>query len=283
MLWHWRFSLLVWKKCWILLSKLSIWSKQGQWITRCSKCCAKRLGLNTLYFFFTQKYGGFLEENFELRESIEMFLHEKGSNLLQHFTDPDFVVSLAYLAYVFALLNSLSISLQGRGVMILEAEEKVKSFQEKLSLWGRRISSENFANFLLFDIISSDPAYPVGPKLHESVITHVETWSHLWRLYPFNVSFNKISDASQAKDELLDLHNNQKLFFDFESMELSRFWCKFGRHTLSWQSKLQSSSPIHHNLPLWIRIFCTSNNRNQNKEQTKSRTWHMSDSVKDVA
>ena len=71
--------------------------------------------------------GSVLARVFELRESIEMFLRERNSDFLQYFEDPNFVISLAYLADIFGILNSLNISLQGRGVTILEAEEKIKS------------------------------------------------------------------------------------------------------------------------------------------------------------
>ena len=94
---------------------------------------------------------------FELRESIEMFLRERNSDFLQYFEEPNFVISLAYLADIFGILNSLNISLQGKGVTILEAEEKIKSFQEKLALWGRRFISSSFANFPLLDEITSNP------------------------------------------------------------------------------------------------------------------------------
>ncbi|KYO26092.1 hypothetical protein Y1Q_0003847 [Alligator mississippiensis] len=57
---------------------------------------------------------------------------------------------------------------------ILEAEEKVKSFQEKLALWGRRVNSVNFTSFPLFDEITLDPVHPVEPRVRESIIMHLE-------------------------------------------------------------------------------------------------------------
>ena len=41
-------------------------------------------------------------------------------------------------------------------------------------------------------------------------------------------SFDQMSDQDLAKDELLDLHQNQKLRTDFESMELNQFGCQIG-------------------------------------------------------
>ena len=44
--------------------------------------------------------------------------------------------------------------------------------------------------------------------------------------FPFSVSLEQINDNDLAKDELIDIRNNQKLLKDFESMELDEFWCK---------------------------------------------------------
>ena len=118
--------------------------------------------------------GKVLARVFELRESIEMFLRERNSDFLQYFEDPNFIISLAYLADIFGILNSLKISLQGRGVTILEAEEKIKSFQEKLALCERRVISGSFANFPLLEEITSNPDHPVGQSIQTSVIAHLK-------------------------------------------------------------------------------------------------------------
>jgi hypothetical protein len=41
-----------------------------------------------------------------------MFMHDKKSILLQRFIGSNFMISLAFLAYVTGILNALSISLQ---------------------------------------------------------------------------------------------------------------------------------------------------------------------------
>ena len=116
--------------------------------------------------------GKVLTRVFELRDIIKTFLWGKDSNFLEDFKDPNFVVSLAYLADVFGMLNSLNISLQGRGVTILEAEEKINSFRDKLTLWGRRVNSGNFANFPIFDEITSDPFYFADP-MFARILLHI--------------------------------------------------------------------------------------------------------------
>jgi hypothetical protein len=100
-------------------------------------------------------------------------LYVKVINSVQHFLDLNFVISLAYFTDVFVLLNSLNMSLQGTEVTILEAEEKVYSFQEKLPLWGRTVKSRNFANVTFCDKIASNSACLMEPK-SVKVFLHTE-------------------------------------------------------------------------------------------------------------
>src|SRR2546425_12988545 len=98
----------------------------------------------------------------------------KTSPLLERFIEPNFVISLAYLVDMFCLLNSLNLSLQGRGVTILEAMEKIQSFQEELALWRRRAAVGNFANFPQFDEITSQQIYPADDVVRDNIIEHLE-------------------------------------------------------------------------------------------------------------
>jgi hypothetical protein len=88
----------------------------------------------------------------------------KDSAVLQLYLDPKFAFSLGYLANVSGIPNSLNFSLQGTDVTILEAKEKVVSFQGNLALCERRVKSGNFANFPFFYEIASDLVPPVEPR-----------------------------------------------------------------------------------------------------------------------
>jgi hypothetical protein len=143
--------------------------------------------------------------------------------------DLNFEISLTYLAGVFGILNSLNIWLQLAKVTIWEAIEKVESYREKLSLWGRRVNSGNLAHFLLFDEITSDSVgrYLEETRVREGVITHLENLntttegiiptgsvSKILEWNPFNVSFEQISNTESAKDQILELRNNIFFYFD---------------------------------------------------------------------
>ena len=80
---------------------------------------------------------------FELRDEIQQFRHI----LARYFDQPEFIQALAHLADVFTALNELNRSLQGRGISILVACEKLSAFKEKLLQWTRRIKKGNLVNF----------------------------------------------------------------------------------------------------------------------------------------
>ena len=73
----------------------------------------------------------------------------KGCDLFDQLDTEKFTQMLGYLADIFEHMNRLSISLQGKGVNIFEAREKLNAFKEKLSLWHRRVEVGNFSNFPL--------------------------------------------------------------------------------------------------------------------------------------
>ena len=71
---------------------------------------------------------------FELRGEIYQFLRERGQELVKYFDEPSFVQMIAYLADVFSALNELNLSLQGRGLNIVTASEKLAAFKGKLTM-----------------------------------------------------------------------------------------------------------------------------------------------------
>ena len=92
---------------------------------------------------------------FQLRKEIEIFLRKRGSSLVVHFENDDFILSLAYLSDIFAHLNDLSISIQGKGTNMITGRKKISAFTSKLSIWKNRIDCENYANFHKFDQVST--------------------------------------------------------------------------------------------------------------------------------
>ena len=91
--------------------------------------------------------GQVLNRVLQLRQEIEIFLREKGSDLADYFGDSVFVARLAYISDIFGHFNALNVSLQGSGLTIVEAAERINSLGEKLRLWSNRMEKGSFVNF----------------------------------------------------------------------------------------------------------------------------------------
>ena len=58
---------------------------------------------------------------------------------------------MAYLADIFGHINNVNRAIQGPGVTIFDATEKLKAFLAKLPLWKRRMEAGNYANFPMLE------------------------------------------------------------------------------------------------------------------------------------
>ena len=184
----------------------------------------------------------------ELHEEIAQFLQEKGNELADCFKCQQFILSLAYLADVFTHLNELNISMQGSGGNIMTASEKLSALLYKLPVWKRRVENCNFANFPNLDSTFVDNQEDLS--LVNQICTHLEGLMTSFDGYflngnlnvlesklkrngsriqpsrdPLLFNFGSIVDGDMAKDELIELKVNQKVKMEFDSMELTTFWC----------------------------------------------------------
>ncbi|XP_068214453.1 protein FAM200C-like [Palaemon carinicauda] len=117
--------------------------------------------------------GRVLSRVFDLRGEIHHFLHERVQELPIHFNDPSFVQMLAYLADVFSALNELNLSLQGRGLNIMTAREKLAAFKEKLVLWIKRVKMGNLVNFpCLEETVTGNSTLP--PNFVAKIVEHMQ-------------------------------------------------------------------------------------------------------------
>ena len=182
--------------------------------------------------------GRVLTRAMELHEEIGQFLQEKGNELADRFKCQQFILSLAYLADVFTHLNELNISMQGSGGNIMTASEKLSAFIHKLPVWKRRVENFNFANFPNLDNIFVDNQENI--QLVDQICTHLGGLMTSfdgyfpnealnvrdgWIRDPFLFNLDSIEDGDMAKDELIELKGNQKVKMEFDSMELTTFWC----------------------------------------------------------
>ena len=126
--------------------------------------------------------GRVLNRVYELRKEMELFLRDKGNNLHEKFSDPDFISSLAiYMNDVFTTLNELNTSLQGRQITVIDAKEKITSFKQKLKLWKQRAANENYGSFPTLDSClnnADDGLGQVSELVSSSISSHLESMSN---------------------------------------------------------------------------------------------------------
>ena len=108
--------------------------------------------------------GKVMNRVFVLRAELLEFLRDHNHRHAKHFNNPSFLLTLAYLADMFAAPNHLNCQMQGGGVTVIEAEEKICVFERKLELWWQQLENDNFANFPLLDEIASSSSTAMNDK-----------------------------------------------------------------------------------------------------------------------
>uniref|UniRef100_UPI00358EB4CC protein FAM200C-like n=1 Tax=Myxine glutinosa TaxID=7769 RepID=UPI00358EB4CC len=183
--------------------------------------------------------GQALTRFFELREEIKVFLEERECDLVGAFESKQFAQMLAYLADIFTRMNDLSVSLQGKGINILKACEKLNAFKEELRLWHQRMERGNLSNFPSLEGMVDD-AGSITPTVREEIVAHLEMLSESfdgyfaagdmkiseeWTMNPYSYNMEKMSYDEELKEDLIDLRTNRALEMQFESKTLEVFWC----------------------------------------------------------
>ncbi|XP_042210759.1 protein ZBED8-like [Homarus americanus] len=173
--------------------------------------------------------GQILKRLIELRAEVSLFLREKESPLSEQFDSEEFIHGLAYLA------------IEGPGVTIMDAAERLQAFLIKLPLWKRRLEADNYANFpkleevLLQDGTESDEALSIS--LQAEFCRHLDTLQNSFKGYfcsgdlkvetwirnPFLADIDCLSDEDLAKDDLIDLKTKEMLRNEFNSKSLGEF------------------------------------------------------------
>ena len=83
----------------------------------------------------------------ELKQEVSLFLKNKNSPLAEKVESKSFWYGLSYLADIFGHMNNVNCAMQGPGVTIMDAAQKLNAFLLKLSLWKCRLEVGNYANF----------------------------------------------------------------------------------------------------------------------------------------
>ena len=80
---------------------------------------------------------------YELKNEIFIVLKEENYALATTFEDEVFLTQLTYLRDMFAELNQLNISLQGKDTLLLQLHDNFTAFKRKLQLWKTDLLMNN--------------------------------------------------------------------------------------------------------------------------------------------
>ena len=69
---------------------------------------------------------------FELRKGLSVFLNTQKFSLSSHLLDSAWLQRLVYLADIFAKLNEVKLSLQGKDVTLFKAHDKIRAISRKM-------------------------------------------------------------------------------------------------------------------------------------------------------
>ena len=137
--------------------------------------------------------------------------------------------------------------MQGVGVIVIEAEEKICASRRKLELWWQRLENKNLANSPLFDEIANSSSTAMNDKkdhnelqrLKSEFVKHLQKLQLLFKNYladqrkypewirqPFAFDTATVDTNYQHINDIIELQESkvQKLFFN--SINLETFWCQ---------------------------------------------------------
>ncbi|XP_074036235.1 protein FAM200B-like [Leptinotarsa decemlineata] len=117
------------------------------------KLCTDMGAVHTaLLYYYNSRWllrGNVLFRVFELRDEIRTFLQQERQENIKYFTEPDFMLKLAYLCDVFEKLNNLNLSLQSNNTHILKLLERIAAFRKKLQLWIKKLNEGGSQDYFL--------------------------------------------------------------------------------------------------------------------------------------
>nr|XP_023021166.1 zinc finger MYM-type protein 6-like [Leptinotarsa decemlineata] len=173
--------------------------------------------------------------SFELNQVLEC--QERQENT-KYFTEPDFMLKLAYLCDVFEKLNNLNLSLQGNNTHILKLSERIAAFRKKLQLWIKKLNEGGSQDYFpqLYKYAASNELV-VSQDLIALFTEHLakltewfpkyfaddDVEKFAWIQDPFHAQSPQ-GFASRDDESLIELSCDSSLITRFASVDLVKFW-----------------------------------------------------------
>ena len=184
--------------------------------------------------------GTVLSRVFELRTSIRDFLLlQKRTELASLFSDNVWITKLAYLADIFAELNKLNSSMQGRNTHAIQLYDKMEGFIKRIRRWKERVGEGVFSMFPSVDELGDSAT--LSPGVTRVIRAHLEAISvqygnyfseadswrkdKTWIQFPFR---DNAADSTRLtvkeEDQLIELSTDSTHRNTYETKPLTGFW-----------------------------------------------------------
>lgn len=212
------------------------------------KLCGEEESVHGKLLFFDSvrwlSRGACVQRVFELRVELAQFLESRNHSLADFFNDEN-LAKLAYLADIFAALNDVNRSLQGRSKNIFDALDKIRGFNEKLNLWRRRVETGKYEHFknlhLLLQTTKAECTFVkaiIEPMciLQDRIAAYfdddIESMKvKKWMRFPFSDAVDQISDDDfEMKEEIIVMKEDSSLETEFKEIPLPEFWIRRLNH-----------------------------------------------------
>jgi len=186
--------------------------------------------------------GKVLRRVVELRTELQIFLNEKNHRHAIRFHEKPWMLKVCYLNDVFASVNELNTSMQGRDQNIITLSEKLSAFKEKLLLWKGKLERGRTAAFPSLneyleeweddEIGALDAIKPILVNHLENLITEFDRYipdrdlaSQHWIRNPFQAKVDDLSeDVHGLQEEFIELHHDEFHRQLYAKASLGEFW-----------------------------------------------------------
>uniref|UniRef100_A0A8C3T3X3 DUF4371 domain-containing protein n=1 Tax=Chelydra serpentina TaxID=8475 RepID=A0A8C3T3X3_CHESE len=163
-------------------------------------------------------HGKVLNRLFELREELQVFLDET-FNQRDHVLDWKWLCKLAYIADIFAHLNNLNLSLQGKLMSIFHVQDKVSAMVAKLKLWHKRLSHRELDSCPSLHDLVINSTNELDSDVLQTMKQHLESLqkdlrkyfpeldgTYEWIRNPFIINVQTLpNNLSASEEQLLEL------------------------------------------------------------------------------
>ncbi|XP_058272819.1 protein FAM200A-like [Hemibagrus wyckioides] len=210
----------------------------------CFKNLCKDLGSEHVQLLYHSEIrwlsrGKVLARFYELKTEIAVFLSENNSPYADLFNDEIWLARVAYLADVFEHLNTLNVSMRGRGHNIFEQSDKVAAFKKKIELWTKHVNKDRLDMFP--NTCNETQQLDIAGKivLKKTITEHLSKLQVRFNDYfpekheddpwirdPFGIDMESVTLPSNEENQLVELSCAKTLKKKFSEVSLSQFWCR---------------------------------------------------------